>query len=72
MARVKATPDYVEFESFDVEAETPKALCINWRSRQIWFPKSQVRLTACAEGLYAGSPILLVPRWLAAQNRMLY
>jgi hypothetical protein len=63
---------YTNFGSLDIAAETPKAVLICWRNREVWLPKSQVRFVEVTQGPFAGTTDIYIANWLAAQNRMLY
>jgi len=52
----------------EIEAESPKAVLLNVRNRQVWIPKSQLRISRSE--LYGDS--FSIPSWLAARNRLRY
>ena len=60
-------PDYIQIGS-DVEAETPKALLVNVRNRQIWVPKSL--LAVATHEIYGET--YAVPMWFASREMLRY
>lgn len=64
--------DLMNFGNLQIVAETEKAVCVAYREREIWLPKSQVQFVTVETGIYAGQVEILIPSWLAARNRMMY